>query len=88
MNEIVIFSSYSINRSITCNNGAIVGRLIRRGRENDSYVTELSVSVSSEMIGRSIGCYHEVGADALEIGTLRLATTTGKLIINVVLVSK
>ena len=74
-NEIVILPSDSVNRSITCNNGEIVGRLVRR--ENNSYVSQLSVSVSSEVIGGSIGCYHEVGVDALEIGTLRLATTTG-----------
>ena len=78
-NEIVILPSDSVNRSITCNNGKIVGRLVRH--ENDSYVSQLSVSVSSEVTGRSISCYHEVGVDTLEIGTLHLATTTGKIII-------
>lgn len=75
-NEIIILSSDSVNRSRICNNGAIAGRLVRR--ENDSYLTQLSVSVSSEVISRNISCYHEVGHDLVEIGTLYLPTTTCK----------
>ena len=74
-NEIVILPSDSVNRSITCNNEAIVGRFVRR--ENDSYVFQLSVNVSSEMIGRNISCYHDVGRDTIEIGTSQLEISAG-----------
>ena len=78
-NEIVILRSDSVNRSITCNNGEIyiVGHLVRR--ENNSYVSQLSVSVSSEVIGRNISCYHEVGIDTIEIGTSQLEISAGTL---------
>ena len=58
-----------------CNNGAIVGRLARV--ENDNYTSQLTVSVSSGMIGRNISCFHEIGAYSILIGTSLVLTTTG-----------
>ena len=72
-NEIVIISSLLTNGS--CNNGAIVGRLVRV--ENDSYTSQLTVTVSSDMIGRNISCFHEIGAYVNLIGTSLVLTTTG-----------
>ena len=80
-NEIIILPSDSFNRSKTCNNGAIVGRLVRH--ENNSYVSQLSVYVSSDIFSRNISCYQEVGADTIKIGTLQLPTATGKCITKI-----
>ena len=62
----------------SCNNGAIVGRLVRA--ENGSYTSQLTVSVSSDMIGRNISCFHDIGANTMLIGTSNVAITTGEII--------
>ena len=60
-----------------CNNGAISGRIIRV--ENNTYVSQLSVSVSAEMIGSNISCYHDSGGseNVNPIGSSLLAITRG-----------
>ena len=74
-NEIVLFHSTTAQGE--CNNGAIVGRVIRA--ENNSYTSQLTVTVNtdSEMIGRNISCIHNNGVSANVIGSSVLAITRG-----------
>ena len=74
-NEITILhSSSSTGVEIPCNDGAIVGRLIRA--ENNTYISQLTVSVSAQMVGTSISCSHDSRGTHL-IGSLLLTLTTG-----------
>ena len=59
-NEIVLFHSTTAQKE--CNDGAIIGSVIRA--ENISYTSQLTVTVTSEMIGRSISCIHDNGVSA------------------------
>ena len=72
-NEIVLFHSTTAQGE--CNNGAMVGRVIRTG--NNSYTSQLTVTVTTEMIGRNISCVHDNGVSAYVIGSSQLAITTG-----------
>ena len=57
-----------------CNNGSIVARGIRI--ENGTYISQLNISVSADMIGKNIGCF-----DALTNSTLvgsAIILTSGK----------
>ena len=72
-NEIVLFQSTTAQGE--CNNGAIVGRVIRA--ENNSYTSQLTVTVNTEMIGRNISCIHDNGVSANVIGSSVLTITTG-----------
>ena len=73
-NEIVLFQG-SFGTQV-CNNGAISGRIIRV--ENNSYISQLSVSVSAEMIGSNIGCHDSAGTQNVNlIGSSSLTLTTG-----------
>ena len=74
-NEIIILhGSSSTGVEITCNDGAIVGRLIRA--ENNTYVSQLTVSVSSQMVGTRISCSHDSRGTHL-IGSSVLTLSTG-----------
>ena len=42
-----------------CNNGNIAGRLIRI--ENGSYISQLNVTLTSDIVGRSIECAYDNG---------------------------
>ena len=53
----------------TCNNGSIVGRIIRV--ENDSYTSQLNVTLTSDIVGRSIECSYDNGT-IHRIGSLNL----------------
>ena len=73
-NEIFfLHSSSGIEK--TCNDGAIIGRLVRT--ENNIYISQLTVSVSAEMIGKNISCFHDSGATPNLIGSSLLALTRG-----------
>ena len=66
----------SSRRYSTCNNKTISGRGVRvLGR---FYASQLSVKVSSDLIGKTIECVHD---DVLttKIGSSTLLVTTGKL---------
>ena len=58
-----------------CNNGAIVGRSLRV-ESNSGYISQLNVTVSSDMIGESIECAHDNGTTET-IGSLTINTTKG-----------
>ena len=73
--EIVLLQS-STDAQV-CNDGAITGSIIRA--ENSTYVSQLTVSVSAEMIGTNISCYHDSGATQNLIGSSLLTLTTGRI---------
>ena len=73
-NEIILVHGNS--RSNDCNDGAIVGGFIRA--ENSTYIiAQLTVSVSAEMVGLNISCYHDSVVGDNLIGSTSLALTTG-----------
>ena len=63
-NEIHFLHGSSVIET-TCNDGAIVGRAIRV--ENDIYISQLTISVSDEMISRNISCFHDRPSGAAEL---------------------
>ena len=76
-NEIHFFHRrFDIDTTLTCNSGAIVGRAIRA--ENDTYISQLTVPVSAEMIGMNISCFQDSpGAAENLISSSRLTLTIG-----------
>ena len=56
-----------------CNNESIVGRIVRI--ENGVYISQLNVTLTSDIVGRSIECAYDNGT-IHKIGSLNL--TTGK----------
>ena len=50
----------------TCNNGSIVGRIIRA--ENGSYTSQLNVTFTSDLSGVIIECIHDDGITLSVIG--------------------
>lgn len=78
-NEIVLFHEYSNGMSSNqraCNNGTIIGRIIRA--ENGTYTSQVTVVVRPEMASRSIQCiYDSIDGTTTEIGSAILAITTG-----------
>ena len=78
-NEITFFPNrFDIETMLICNSGAIVGRTI--SAENDIYTSQLTVSVSAEIIGKNISCFHDRPSGAAElIGSSRLTLTTGNV---------
>jgi hypothetical protein len=58
-----------------CNDGAIIGRTIKD--ENNTYISQLTVSVSAELIGRNISCLRDSGATQELIGSSILTLTIG-----------
>ena len=51
-----------------CNNGDIAGESLRV--EGNSYTSRLNVTLSSDMIGRSIACAVDMGTTSTVIGSL------------------
>ena len=74
-NEIVLLHSANSTSQRECNNGAVTGRLIHA--DSNSYTSQLTVRVSSEMIGRSISCIHDSGGATNVVGSSLLNITTG-----------
>ena len=73
-NEIVLFNrSSSVQKS--CNNGAIVGQITRT--ESNTYVSQLTVSISAEMIGKNISCFHDNNGGTNLIGSSLLSLRRG-----------
>ena len=54
-----------------CNNGSIKGQGIRV--EGSCYTAQLNITVSSDMIGKTIECVHDNSTETI-IGTLTVAT--------------
>ena len=72
-NEMVLFQSSSDTE--VCNDGAISGRIIRA--ENNTYISQLTVSVSAEMVGTTISCFHDSRGTQNLIGSSLLTLTRG-----------
>ena len=58
-----------------CNNGAIIGKGITIS--NNSYTSHLYVTLSTELIGRSVYCSLDDGINFLPIGTRNLSLSIG-----------
>lgn len=54
-----------------CNNGNIVGRIIRI--ENGSFISQLNVTLTSDIAGRSIKCAYDNGT-VHRVGSLNITT--------------
>ena len=60
-----------------CNNGSIIGRGLRV--EEGCYTSELTITVSSDMIGKSIQCIHYDVNREISVGTLTINYSIGKV---------
>jgi hypothetical protein len=79
-NEIVLLHAHSSSSSpLQCNDGAIEGRITDIGTFNNTYTSQLSVAVSSELEGMSISCIHDSSSDGSinVIGSTLLMITMG-----------
>ena len=68
-------------QTLKCNNGSIIvqGRRVEEG----CYISELTVTVTSDMIGKTVQCiYYDVNRE-VSIGTLTINYSTGKLTVIV-----
>ena len=82
LNEILLrHSQFSVpgGTSGSCNNGAITGRSI--GVTNGCYSSELNVTVSPNLNGRTILCNHD-GTTQRNIGSSTLNIVTGKFLLS------
>ena len=58
-----------------CNGGAIRGRSLRI--ENNRYISQLSVMLSSDLSGETIECIYDNGRTITQIGNYSISLTTG-----------
>ena len=75
-NELVL--SQSMSGTQVCNNGAINGHIIRV--ENNTYISQLTVSLNAEIVGKNISCFHDIGGATERIGSSLLTLTTGNTV--------
>ena len=76
-NEIILFHGQSSSSMChVCNSGAVMGCIT--SVENNSYITQLMVSVSAEVIGTNISCSHDHGGHTDLIGSSLITLTTGR----------
>ena len=69
----------------TCNNGAIIAQGL--GVVNDSYISQLNVTVSPEFNNTTVECWHDNGTISMFIRSIQITViATGKNKINVELV--
>ena len=72
-NEILFLHGSSDVEKI-CGDGTIVGRLIRV--ENNTYISQLTVSVQAQVVGTNISCFHDRKGILSLIGSTLLTLTT------------
>ena len=70
--EIYLLGSYF--NSVICNNGMITGKVVRRD-DSGFYTSQVSIIVSSELIGRNVSCAQDDG-DLELIGSATIILTT------------
>ena len=72
-------SDIYLNQSITCGNGtvSIVGQKV--GVENNSYTSQITVTVSSDILGDNIVCAHNHNGTTHVIGNNTIKSHTGNL---------
>ena len=66
-----VSDSEFIDQLQMCNNGSIVGWIVRV--ENGTYTSQLNVTLTSDIVGRSIECAYDNGTTH-RIGSLNLTT--------------
>ena len=71
-NEITLLHVY-INRIYTCNNGAIVARML--SVDGKKYTSQLNVTVTPEIAGKTIACIHNNGSIASLLFSLAIPMT-------------
>ena len=77
-NEITLLHSRFSSNSATskvCNNGDIVGKSLRV--EDDCYTSQLSVKVSSNLIGKTVKCLYDNGSATETVGMYSIAVING-----------
>ena len=74
-NEITFLSS-----SFKCNNGAITALIITA--ENNTHISQLTVSVKAEIVDKSISCFHDVGNTTEMIGSSVILMTSNTVILT------
>jgi aerobic-type carbon monoxide dehydrogenase small subunit (CoxS/CutS family) len=75
--ELNLLHSHFGNQVQKCNNGSIIVQGLRV--EEDCYTSELTITVSSDMIGKTVQCIHYDVNREISIGTLIINYSTGKL---------
>ena len=55
-----------------CNDGNIIGRIVRI--ENGSFTSQLNVTLTSGIVGKSILCIYDYGTSIRRVGSLNLTT--------------
>ena len=73
-NEIYLQHGVPNAVNLSCNNGAISGRVVRA--DNDHYTSQLSILVTSEVLGDSIRCSSDGVEGTTVIGSTILTLTT------------
>ena len=61
-----------------CNNGSIVAIGRRLGTNNECCTSRLTVRVTTDMIGKSIECFHDKVVNTTLVGSVSIKTHTGK----------
>ena len=74
-NEIYLLEGSFLN-SVTCNNGMITGRVVRIDEASGLYTSQLSIIVSSELIGKYVSCAQDDGSTTELIGSATIILTT------------
>lgn len=68
------FRFMTANVTVMCNNNSISAKGLSVSNETEigCYVSQLTVNVTSEMIGKSIECFHDDVTNTMVIGSLRV----------------
>ena len=80
-NELTLFHdlfNHSVTESVkrTCNNGTVIGQILTS--ENDTYTSQLNVTVTNELLGAQIECIHDNGTQRYVVGTSAIINDTGE----------
>ena len=74
-NEIYLLEGSFLN-SVTCNNRTITGRVVRINEALGLYTSQLSITVSSELIGKHVSCAQDDGSTTELVGSATIILTT------------
>jgi hypothetical protein len=58
--------------SHTCNDGNVVGRFV--SIENDSFTSQLNITLTRDIVGKSIECISDNGINTERVGSLNLTS--------------
>jgi hypothetical protein len=76
--NIVLLHSRLTAGPITCNNGSVIGQLLRVEPDNVTYTSQLTVIVNLETIGQSIRCEYDNGS-VTSNGSIELINKTDQI---------